>query len=134
MGVGNTIMEHDIPGYPKYKATNDGEIISYKFKEPRPLRQKKQKNARSRKQVKLDGKMFISHRVILSAKLGRPLEPWEQVRHLDSDRNNNAMANLEPGCAILNMIDDIENGTRQTSAEYVKQAIERLQAIYERLS
>ena len=117
----------DIPGHPMYKATEDGEVISLKYKEPRPLKQKPQKNARSRKQVRLDGITYITHRVILSAKLGRLLEPWEQVCHKDSNRNNNSMDNLRPGCAILNMIDDIENGTRQTSPEYIKQAIERLQ-------
>ena len=49
--------------------------------------------------------------------------------HLDSDRNNNSMDNLAVGCAILNMIDDIENGTRQTSPEYIREAIERLQKL-----
>ena len=119
----------DIPGHPMYKATATGEIISLKYKEPRPLTQKPQKSARCRKQVRLDGKTYITHRVILSAKLGRPLEPWEQVCHKDSNRNNNSMDNLEPGCAILNMIDDIENGTRQTSPEYIRQAIQRLEAL-----
>jgi hypothetical protein len=117
---------YDIPGFPMYKATVTGEIISYHYKEPKPLTQKPQKNARCRKQVRLSGRTFVTHRVILSAKLGRELEPWEQVRHIDGDRNNNHMDNLSVGCAVLNMIDDIENGTRQTSPEYIKQAISRL--------
>ena len=124
----------DIPGHPMYKATEAGEIIYLKFKAPRALVQKPQKSARHRKQVRLDGKSYISHRVILSAKLGRKLEPWEQVCHKDSNRNNNSMSNLSAGCAVLNMIDDIENGTRETSAEYIAEAIERLQAIQLKLS
>ena len=116
----------DIPGHPMYKATASGEIISLKYKEPRALKQKPQKNARQRKQLRLDGRTYIAHRVLLSAKLGRTLEPWEQVRHKDSNRNNNCLENLLPGCAILNMLDDIENGTRVTSAEYIDEAIERL--------
>ena len=120
------IKEYDIPGYPMYKATEEGEIISYVGKTPRVLKQKPQKNARCRKQVRLNGDTRITHRILLSAKLGRFIEPWEQVRHKDSDRNNNAMSNLMVGCAVLNMIDDIENGTRQTSAEYIDEAIERL--------
>ena len=98
------------------------------------MKQKPQKNARCRKQIRLyreDGTKasLISHRIIMSAKLGRQLEPWEQVRHLDGDRNNNHMDNLSVGCAILNMIDDIENGSRSTSIEYIDEAIERLLAI-----
>ncbi len=116
----------DIPGYPLYKVRADGEIISLKFKEPKPLKQKPQKNARCRKQVRLDGVHLIAHRVIASAKLGRKLEPWEQVRHIDGNRNNNSVQNLSVGCAVLNAIDDIENGTRQTSAEYISEAISRL--------
>ena len=105
-------MEHPIPGYPEYFANEEGDIISYKRGKRRVLAQKPQKNARSRKQVKLyQGKelhTMITHRVIVMAKLGRKLEQWEQVRHLDSNRNNNRMDNLTVGCAILNMIDDIE--------------------------
>ena len=116
----------DIPGHPMYKVRADGAIISFKYKEPRALKQKPQKNARCRKQVRLDGKHLIAHRVIASAKIGRMLEPWEQVRHIDGNRNNNTVDNLSVGCAVLNMIDDIENGTRQTSAAYIKEAISRL--------
>lgn len=119
----------DIPGHPKYKVTLEGEIISFKFKEPRPLKQKEQRNARQRKQVRLDGKYKIAHRVIASAKLGRELHPWEQVRHLDGNRNNNSVNNLSVGCAVLNMLDDMENGTRQTSAVYIDEAIKRLIAL-----
>ena len=127
-------QEFPVPGYPEYFVTKAGEIISYRRNSRRVLKQKPQKNARCRKQVKLytgdsELKSLISHRVIASAKLGRMLEPWEQVRHLDSNRNNNHMDNLAVGCAILNMIDDIENGTRQTSPEYIKQAIQRLEAL-----
>ena len=106
--------ELPIPGFPDYYATTDGEIISYQRNTRRVMKQKAQKNARQRKQISIyntDGerRFLISHRLIASAKLGRELEPWEQVRHLDSDRNNNHMDNLAVGCAILNMIDDIEN-------------------------
>ena len=118
--------EYKIPGYPNYKATEEGDIISYCGRSPRKLKLKPQKNARCRKQVRLKGDHFIAHRIIMSAKLGRKLESWEQVRHIDSNRNNNHMDNLAVGCAVLNMVDDIENGTRETSAEYIDEAIERL--------
>ena len=123
--------QYDIPGFSRYKVTRSGQIISYVGREPRVMKQKPQRNARQRKQIRLTDDngvkcSLISHRIIMSAKLGRQLETWEQVRHLDSDRNNNHMDNLSVGCAILNMLDDIENGTRQTSAEYISEAISRL--------
>ena len=127
-------QEFPIPGFSNYKATACGNIISHKGKSPRVMKQKPQKNARCRKQVRLtddngERRSPVSHRVILSAKLGRELEPWEQVRHRNGDRNDNRMGNLVPGCAILNMIDDIENGTRETNADYLDQAIARLISI-----
>ena len=119
----------DIPDHPMYKATKSGEIISFKFKNPRPLKQKPQKNARCRKQVRLDGQHYITHRIIMAAKLGRWLKPWEQVRHIDGNRNNNHMDNLTAGCAVNNMLDDIENGTRQTDAANIDLAIQRLKVL-----
>jgi hypothetical protein len=35
------------------------------------------------------------HREVMEQKLGRPLEPWENVHHLDGDKANNDPANLE---------------------------------------
>ena len=123
--------EFPIPGFSNYTATLEGNIISYKGKRARMLKQKPQKNARSRKQVSLvddegNKKYLIAHRVIASAKLGRPLEDWEQVRHLGNDRNDNHMKNLTVGCAVLNMLDDIEAGTRFTSPEYLEEALVRI--------
>lgn len=64
--------------------------------------------------------------VVAAAKYGRWPEPWEHVRHIDGNRYNNAMDNLVIGCALLNVIDDIEKGTRETSAVYIDEAISRL--------
>ena len=35
------------------------------------------------------------HVVIMSEMLGRPLEPWERVHHMDGNRGNNSPTNLE---------------------------------------
>ena len=131
--------EHPIPGFSRYTATECGEIISYVGKEPRILKQVPQKNARCRKQISLvddsgEKKYLVAHRVIASAKLGRPLEVWEQVRHGKKGRTVNSMDNLSIGCCVLNMIDDIENGTRETNASYIDQAIVRLILLREQVA
>lgn len=41
-----------------------------------------------------DGRVIEEHRLVMAATLGRELESWEIVRHLDRDRGNNAPANL----------------------------------------
>ena len=68
-------------------------------------------------------------RAILSAKLGRPLKKFEQARHIDGDRFNNDMSNLEPGCFINNAIDDIELGIRGTDLENLLLAKKRIEAL-----
>jgi len=80
----------------------------------------------------VDGKpatTMRSPRAILSAKLGRPLEDWEQARHIDGDRFNNDMSNLEPGCFINNAIDDIVLGIRGTDLNNLLLAKERIDGL-----
>lgn len=136
--------EFPVPGFDKYYVTASGQVISYCGKSRRVLKQsvikKRQSKTREYCYVHLqiagkDKKKSVSlPRLILAAKLGRWLEPWEQARHLDGNCNNNHMDNLAAGCVINNLLDDIENGTRNTSAEYIEMAIQRLQALQIRLS
>ncbi len=35
------------------------------------------------------------HRIVMEGKIGRPLEPWESVHHIDGVRDNNCPSNLE---------------------------------------
>jgi len=39
------------------------------------------------------GEVYV-HRFVMAEKLGRPLERWEHVHHIDGDRTNNKIANL----------------------------------------
>ena len=71
----------------------------------------------------------MAHRVILSAKLKRELESWEQACHIDGDRFNNSMANLQVGCFVNNAIDCLENGNRKSSPSQIQRAIKRLQKL-----
>jgi hypothetical protein len=44
--------------------------------------------------ARMDG-TILEHRLVMSRKLGRPLQPGENVHHIDGDRTNNAPENLE---------------------------------------
>ena len=135
-------QEFPVPGYgDKYTVTADGKVFSYYGKNGsrRELKVNAQRKHPHRprlyRSVTLQipgqnkGHTLNLERILVAAKLGRWLEPWEQVRHLDGNYENIHMDNLGAGCAVLNAIDDIELGTRDTSIEYVDEAIERLLAI-----
>ncbi len=60
------------------------------------LEQRQQKPvAKTYRKVELDGRQFAVHRVVMSVVLGRALEPWEDVHHVDGDIFNNDPSNLE---------------------------------------
>ena len=123
-------QEFPVPGYDNYYVTSKGEVVSYARGSRKVLKPSTIKSAQGRTQVRLGRqKQALTNRVVAAAKYGRWPEPWEQVRHLDGDRNNNAMNNLEIGCVLLNVIDDIEKGTRETSADYIREAIRRLEVL-----
>ena len=128
--------EYPVPGYEGYFATESGEFISYKRGQRKVLKQWYFSKTMSRRRclgVRLwkhgTGISKISHRVILSAKLGRELEGWEQCCHIDGNHNNNSMANLQVGCFVNNAIDCLENGDRKSSLFQIQRAIERLQKL-----
>ena len=45
--------------------------------------------------VKMNGKLFLSHRIILSAKIGRQLLSSEFVNHINGNTKDNSFNNLE---------------------------------------
>ena len=68
-------------------------------------------------------------RIILAVKLGRLPYAWEQARHKDGNPNNNTFENIQVGCALLNIIDCLESGARQTCLDNINIAIERLEKL-----
>ena len=136
-GIGyNYMNEHSIPDTSDYKICEDGTVVSYKGKTRRVMKRYKKKRYGSRhfretQILRLDGKTITRTiaRIQLASILGRWPEEWEQARHLDGDPLNNSRNNIAPGCLVLNAIDDLELGTKQTRLEYIEEAIERLQEL-----
>ena len=130
--------EYPVPGYEDYFATESGDIISYKGKGRKVLKQSMcggSINSPGRRRLGVDlcrnktRKTEKAHRVILSAKLGRKLEDWEQTCHIDGNSRNNRMDNLQVGCWVNNAIDCLENGNRKSSPFQIQRAIKRLQKL-----
>ena len=134
-------QEYPVPGYEGYFATESGDIISYKGKQRKILKPNLTRSYRAERARSCQlynskyktGKTCRVVRVVLSAKLGRALEHWEQACHIDGNHTNNRMDNLQVGCFVNNAIDCLENGKRQSSVEQIKRAIKRLKGILKTL-
>jgi len=57
--------------------------------------QKTHKPRHKYKTIVIDGKQVREHRWIMEQYLGRKLEPWEHVHHINDDSSDNRIENLE---------------------------------------
>ena len=126
--------EYPVPGYEGYFATESGDIISYKRGQRKVLKVFTLNNRTGTAFVvgvykDSTRKTHKVHRLILSAKLARKLEDWEQCCHIDGNSTNNNMDNLRAGCFVNNAIDCLENGNRKSSPSQIHRAIKRLQKL-----
>lgn len=72
------------------KARNNSPLM----KRSRALKQQGQ-SQRQYKMLYINGKQVREHRWIMEQHLGRQLERWEHVHHIDGDHLNNTLENLE---------------------------------------
>lgn len=52
-------------------------------------------DAKGYRYVRIGGKEYKEHRLVMETKIGRPLRSFENVHHIDGDRQNNDPSNLE---------------------------------------
>ena len=121
---------YPIPNFPGYTADEQGNVYNKHGK----LRKSFYKDKRKlRRKIKLSVNGIVSNialsRVILSAKLGRKLKPYEDACHINGEPLDDCMVNLKASDRLNNIIDEIELGRIDTTEEYLNQAIQRLQAL-----
>jgi hypothetical protein len=69
-------------------------------------------------------------RIVLSAKLGRPLLPWEDACHVNGDNGDDRMENLEAKSRLRNIIDEYKIGRLSEIPNYeIDKAIAELEAL-----
>lgn len=87
---------------------------SGKFNNPR----KPNDELKSRyRQVKTPKGRMLEHRWVMEQHLGRPLESWEQVHHINHDRLDNRIENLE-------LVTSAEHGLRHTVLPKSKKCVQ----------
>lgn len=99
-------MEKEIKGFPGYTITDDGKVISYKFKKPRIMKTWYQKSGYEN--IKLCKENityhFLIHRLVAEAFIPNP-NNLPEVNHKDKNRKNNKVDNLEWCTRVDNLYD-----------------------------
>jgi len=133
------MLWYTVPGFTSIEVNEQGEIrstVTHKLRKPQFKCGKPGQRNRYWIDVRDPGKPRkkpIVARIVLSAKLGRTLEPWEEACHANGNHADNSMDNLEVGCRLNNIIDELEAGRIKTSVEQIDRAMQRLQALKSRL-
>jgi hypothetical protein len=92
------------PTHTKYYATTDGEVISFKGKTPKFIIQCNHGRGYTQFMVSENGKTksYLTHRFVYECFYGLIDDETLQVHHIDHDKQNNQLSNLE-------LVTDLEN-------------------------
>ncbi len=95
-----------IPNYPDYLISENGDVFSKKYGKIRKRATAKQRNGYRKLTLGVNGKGHYKwvHRLVLTA-FDRMPRPHEECRHLDGDRENNHISNLKWGTHTENCND-----------------------------
>lgn len=120
---------YPIPGFPGYSSDEEGNIFKY-GKQRKPT-YKNNKGGRAKMNLVVDGVRYTKSlaRLVLSAKLGRELQHFEDACHINGNPTDDRMVNLTASDRINNIIDELELGRLETTDDYLDLAIERLTAL-----
>lgn len=126
----------DIPGWPGYKAGCDGSVWSFRRSEPIKLSPFKRRNGYFAVGISRLGcrKSFEIHVLVLAAFRG-PRPPRNVSRHLDGDRLNNCIENLEYGTQKQNMEDcerhgRIPHGERSWNSKLTQAQVDEIRDLF----
>lgn len=73
------------------------------------------------KQVSVNGKKVYEHRYVMEQFLGRKLKKGEEVHHINGDKLDNRIENLE----VLKMVDHKKHHRDKVTGKFVSRIIER---------
>jgi len=124
------IETYTIPGFPGYTVDTQG-IVYNKLGKVRKPGYKDKRKLRHKISLSVNGRALTKAlaRIVLSAKLGRELKPYEDACHINGNPLDDRMVNLKASDRLNNIIDEIELGRIDTTNEYLDRAIQRLQAL-----
>ena len=124
---------HPLPGWPEYAVDLKGNI--FKHGQLRKPTYKSKAGGRAKINLCRSGYRATKTRarVVLEAKLGRKLEPFEDACHINGDPSDDRMENLKAADRLNNIIDEVELGRIGTTPEYIALAIKRLQDLQSKM-
>jgi len=125
---------YPVPNFPGYTVDEQGNV--YKFGKLRKPTYKAKKGGRGKMNLNVNGVRYTKAlaRIVLSAKLGRELAPYEDACHINGDPTDDRMVNLKASDRLNNIIDEVESGRVEITADYLDLAIERLQELRKKMT
>lgn len=99
-------MEKEIKNFPGYSITDDGKVISYKYKTPRIMKTWYQKSGYENIKLCKNNQTyhFLIHRLVAEAFIPNP-NNLPEVNHINKNRQDNRAENLEWSDRIDNVYD-----------------------------
>lgn len=99
-------MEKEIKDFPGYSITDDGKVISYKYKTPRIMKTWYQKSGYENIKLCKNNQTyhFLIHRLVAEAFIPNP-NNLPEVNHINKNRQDNRAENLEWSDRVDNVYD-----------------------------